>query len=88
MAVHNAYSRRSREESTVLDVMYPPTLKLEKSADQNEVEADVDTVEITCNADGNPKPDVVWRKSGGESIFTVGKTLKVNTEPFRKVENS
>ena len=78
MSVHNAYSRKSREEATLLDVKYPPTLRLEKSRDQSEFEADIDRVEITCKADGNPPPDVVWRKSGGgESIFSVGSTLRV-----------
>ena len=42
-------------------------------------EAGVDSVEVTCEADGNPQPNVVWRKSGdGESLFSVGKHLRFN----------
>ena len=75
MAVHDAYSRKSRERSTTLDVMYAPTLRLERQEDQSEFEADADRVEIKCMADANPEPDVVWRKAGGESLFSFGETL-------------
>ena len=69
LALHEAYSRRAREEVSQLDVLYPPIVRLEKREDLNELEADVDAVRIKCLAEANPKPDVVWRKAGGESIF-------------------
>jgi hypothetical protein len=42
----------------------------------------VDTVLLTCTADGNPKPDIVWRKLGQQSIFRIEEQLK-----FRSVVN-
>ena len=54
--------------------------RLEKSEGRGTgYEAGVDSVEVTCEADGNPQPNVVWRKSGdGESLFSVGKHLRFN----------
>ncbi|TRY76871.1 hypothetical protein TCAL_03833 [Tigriopus californicus] len=75
VALHDAYSRRSRDTSVRLNVLYPPRVRLEKSRDLFELEADQDRVQIRCVADANPKPDVVWRKAGGESIFRVGADL-------------
>ena len=36
----------------------------------------MDTVLLTCSADGNPKPDIVWRKLGQQSIFRIEEQLK------------
>ena len=34
-----------------------------------EVEDGVDPVRLRCEAEGNPAPDIVWRKLGQTSIF-------------------
>ena len=34
-----------------------------------EFEADIDNLQIRCLAEGNPPPNVFWRKAGGESIL-------------------
>jgi hypothetical protein len=41
-----------------------------------EVEEGVDSVVLTCSGDGNPKPDIVWRKLGQQSIFRLEDQLK------------
>eukprot|EP00095_Tigriopus_kingsejongensis_P010153 maker-scaffold575_size133042-snap-gene-0.26 protein:Tk10153 transcript:maker-scaffold575_size133042-snap-gene-0.26-mRNA-1 annotation:"hypothetical protein DAPPUDRAFT_54063" len=75
VALHDAYSRRSRETVVRLNVTYPPKVRLEKSSDLFDLEADQDQVMIKCIAEANPPPDVVWRKAGEESIFRVGSEL-------------
>ena len=69
LALHDAYSRKSRESVTTLNVLYAPIVRLERKEGENEFEADVENVHIKCMADGNPKPNVVWRKAGGESLY-------------------
>ena len=68
LAMHDAYSRKARERLTSLDILYAPIVRLERKEGENEFEADVDNVHIKCMADANPKPDVIWRKAGGESL--------------------
>ena len=68
LALHDAYSRKSRERTTTLDIFYAPIVRLERKEGENEFEANVDSVHIKCMADANPKPDVIWRKAGGESL--------------------
>ncbi len=41
----------------------------------------MDTVVLTCNADGNPKPDIIWRKQGQQSIFRLEEQLKFRSLP-------
>ena len=53
---------------TILDVLYAPIVRLERKEGENEFEANVDSMHIKCMADANPKPDVIWRKAGGESL--------------------
>ena len=36
---------------------------------EREVEDGVDPVRLRCEAEGNPAPDIVWRKLGQTSIF-------------------
>ena len=82
------------EESTTLDVLYAPIVKLERAKGNKlqmmknewkitwknllrtffslggfEFEADIDNLQIRCLAEGNPPPNVFWRKAGGESIL-------------------
>ncbi len=45
------------------------------------MEEGVDTVVLTCSADGNPKPDIVWRKQGQQSIFRLEEQLKFRSLP-------
>ena len=73
---HEALTRKVREQSVLLDIQYPPSIKLERSPDSTEVEDGVDTVVLMCIADGNPKPDIVWRKLGQSSIFRIEDQLK------------
>ena len=72
---HEAYPRRVLEEATRLDILYEPEVRLVKPEGGFQFEANVDEVKIRCIADGNPKPNVFWRKAGGESILRLGETL-------------
>ena len=56
----------------------------ERSPNSVAVEDGVDTVVLTCLADGNPKPDIVWRKLGKSSIFRFDEHLRF--EPVRKAD--
>ena len=69
IALHDAYPRKAREESVILNVLFAPIVRLERTENQFDLEADKDELKIRCIADANPAPDVVWRKAGGESIF-------------------
>ena len=42
---------------------------LEKPEGGFEFEANVDEIQLCCAADGNPAPNIFWRKAGGESIL-------------------
>jgi hypothetical protein len=66
--LHDAYSRKSRERLTILDILYSPIVRLERKQGENEFEADVDNMYMKCMADANPKPNVIWRRAGGESL--------------------
>ena len=59
-----------------LDILYAPVVRLEKAEGGFEFEANVDEVQLRCTADGNPAPNIFWRKAGGESILRY-----VPTEP-------
>ena len=50
-----------------------------------EVEDGVDVVVLTCVADGNPKPDIVWRKLGQSSIFRIEQHLRF--DPVRRSDS-
>ena len=69
MAFHEAYPRRFLDQSTTLDILYAPVVRLEKPEGGFEFEANVDEVKLRCLADGNPAPNIFWRKAGGESIL-------------------
>ena len=69
VALHEAYTRKVREELTSLDIEYAPLVRLERDQGVYDLEADKDQVRIKCIADANPEPVVIWRKAGGESIF-------------------
>ena len=56
------------EETTTLDVLYAPIVKLEPSKSGFEFEADIDQLQIRCLADSNPPSNIFWRKAGGESM--------------------
>ena len=72
---HEAYPRRALEEATRLDILYEPEVRLVKPEGGFQFEANIDEVKIHCVSDGNPKPNVFWRKAGGESILRLGETL-------------
>ena len=69
MSVHEAYPRRYLEQTTALDILYAPVVRLEKPEGGFEFEANVDEIQLRCAADGNPAPNIFWRKAGGESIL-------------------
>ena len=52
-----------------LDILYAPVVRLEKAEGGFEFEANVDEIQLRCTADGNPAPNIFWRKAGGESIL-------------------
>jgi len=79
---HQALTRNVREQSLTLDIQYPPSVRLERSPESKEVEDGVDSVSFSCLADGNPTPDIVWRKLGQSSIFRVEEELSF--KPVRK----
>jgi len=68
-ALHDAFAGRSRTASATLDVLFPPSLRLERGRGLHQLEADVDSVRVKCTADGNPKPRVRWRKAGADTFF-------------------
>jgi len=82
---HEALTRKVREQSLTLDIQYPPSVKLERSPDSKEVEDGVDSISLSCVADGNPKPDIVWRKLGKSSIFRVEEELSF--KPVKKSDS-
>ena len=51
-----------------------------------EVEAGVDSLTLSCRAHGNPRPDVVWRKLGQNSIFSLGEELSFQPEQVMKLQ--
>ncbi len=74
VAYHAAFPRRSRETSTLLNVHYAPTVRLQRAKDKEssglyDLEADVDTVRVRCVADANPRAEVVWRKAAAATSF-------------------
>ena len=79
---HEALTRKVREVNLELDIQYPPSVRLERTPNSVEVEDGVDTVVLTCVADGNPKPDIVWRKLGQSSIFRIEENLRF--DPVRQ----
>ena len=82
---HEALTRNIREQSLTLDIQYPPSVMLERSPESKEVEDGKDSVKFSCIADGNPKPDIVWRKLGQASIFRVEEELSF--KPVRKSDS-
>jgi len=76
VSVHEAYPRRYLEQSTSLDILYAPVVRLEKPEGGFEFEANVDEIQLRCAADGNPAPNIFWRKAGGESILRLGDILE------------
>ena len=64
-----------------LDVQFSPAVRLEREGGP-EVEAGVDSLTLSCRAHGNPRPDVVWRKLGQNSIFSLGEELSF--QPVRR----
>ena len=69
VAYHEAYPRRATEETTELDILFAPIVKLERGNSGFEFEADIDELQIRCLAEANPNPNIFWRKAGGESIL-------------------
>ena len=83
---HEALTSKVREATLILDIQYPPSVKLERIADRTiEVEDGLDPYRLRCLADGNPKPDIVWRKLGQTSIFSLGEFLKF--DPVKKSDS-
>ena len=81
-----ALTSKVREAKLSLDIQYPPSVSLETIANKNsEVEDGLDPFRLRCIADGNPKPDIVWRKLGQTSIFSLGEILKF--EPVKKSDS-
>ncbi|CAG0881330.1 unnamed protein product [Darwinula stevensoni] len=74
LAFHEAYDARTREVQLILDIQYAPIVRLE-GIPQQEVEENVDDVSLHCKVDSNPPGNIVWRKSGHESIFSFSETL-------------
>ena len=73
---HEALTRKLREVAVELDIQYAPSVRLERVPNSVEVEDGVDNVVLTCVADGNPRPDIVWRKLGQSSIFRIEDNLR------------
>lgn len=83
MAIHETFSRRAREETVKLDVLFKPVVRLRRDKELSNLEADVDTVRLECVAEANPVPTVIWRKAGSVSIagYNTGQALKKS--PYR-----
>ena len=80
---HLALSNNVREASLLLDIQYPPSVRLERNAEvDSDVEDGLDPFRLRCIADGNPQPDIVWRKLGRTSIISLEETLRF--EPVSK----
>ncbi len=76
-----------RAASVRLNVHYAPSVRIDTAAaDLGPAEADVDAVAVRCLADANPEPDVIWRKDGGEAIFSIGNMLAI--APVRANDNA
>ena len=86
VAYHEAYPRRTMEETTTLDVLYAPIVKLERAKSGFEFEADIDQLQIRCLADSNPPSNIFWRKAGGESIlqYVIHNELKRGKKSMKK----
>ena len=82
---HAALTRQVRDTALQLDIQYAPSVKLERMPHSVEVEDGVDDVKLTCLADGNPRPDIVWRKLGQSSIFRIEESLRF--EPVRATDS-
>ena len=83
---HQALTTNVREASLALDVQYPPSVRLERNADvDSDVEDGLDPFRLRCIADGNPRPDIVWRKLGRTSIISLEETLRF--EPVKKSDS-
>ena len=83
---HEALTSNVREASLVLDIQYPPSVRLERNANvDSDVEDGLDPFRLRCIADGNPRPDIVWRKLGRTSIISLEETLIF--EPVRKSDS-
>ncbi|UYV83129.1 KIRREL [Cordylochernes scorpioides] len=57
-----------------LDVEYGPSFPSEKSVAAADVGSDVT---LTCAAEGNPKPDLVWTFEGNPNVLSTERTLKI-----------
>lgn len=83
---HEALTSKVREASLSLDIQFPPSVTLEKIANSNDqVEDGMDPFIVRCLADGNPSPDIAWRKLGQISIFSIGEFLRF--EPVKKSDS-
>ena len=76
------------EETTTLDVLYAPIVKLERAKSGFEFEADIDQLQIRCLADSNPPSNIFWRKAGGESILRYYTLGPDHLLPFLSVYNN
>ena len=83
---HEALTSKVREAKLSLDIQYPPSVKLQRIGETgSEVEDGLDPFRLRCLAEGNPAPDIVWRKLGHTSIFSLGEFLKF--EPVKKSDS-
>ena len=83
---HEALTSKVREARLALDVQFPPSVKLERVGETGtEVEDGLDPFRLRCVAEANPAADIVWRKLGQSSIFSLGEFLKF--EPVAKSDS-
>ena len=83
---HEALTRKVREARLPLDIQFPPSVKLERVGEAgSEVEDGLDPFRLRCVAEANPAADIVWRKRGQSSIFSLGEFLKF--EPVKKSDS-
>ncbi|XP_064471125.1 kin of IRRE-like protein 1 isoform X2 [Ornithodoros turicata] len=62
-----------KDVSVTLDVMYPPEIKYEGNP-REEVEEGAQLT-LRCSADANPPANIVWRKSGQNSIYDIDESI-------------
>ena len=55
-------------QSAWLSVMIPPDIDMEQTSGDITAREHEDTAQLSCQADGVPRPRIVWRREGGGKI--------------------
>ncbi|XP_023232034.1 hemicentin-2-like [Centruroides sculpturatus] len=68
-AYHPAYEKEYLDITVLLEVLYSPIIKLIGNTKEDIEEGK--SLSLKCEADANPKANIIWRKSGNSGIYDI-----------------